>query len=348
MNKKFNSLTTIIELHNSPESLQIKKEQGFDAWVVYTIYLAYIRKYKGLDKSSDQYRYFLHDVKTATRSTNERLQAIEKYLIELDIIYITDNKIYHPELFTFIDDLGDIRRNAAKVRWAKAEAMEPKEQNKSDDLPISSSIYQKLNKIKIDGSHSINERDLLAIARAFPEDIINYFIENLPVFKKAMVNVNAKFPFCLGEWKLIDHLKKHWENKLELKKELPAWVNVPESVNTGSIQNNISGESPVKLKAVYLPEGKFKNIYPSWWRGGQFDWRNLAEIFLGGVSTDPRFMKAMFDNITVADWQEAINEWWTGENPKADLGKVYKQRLAKIDIPLHYEIYQDYKLKGKI
>lgn len=158
MNKKFNSLTTIIELHNSPESLKIKKDQGLDAWVVYTIYLAYIRKYKGLNKSSDQYRYFLLDVKTATRSTTERLQEIENYLIKSDILFMASGDIQHSELFNFIDGLGDIRRNAAKVRWSKAEAREPKEQNKEDETPVSSSVYQRLNKIKIDGSHNIKER----------------------------------------------------------------------------------------------------------------------------------------------------------------------------------------------
>lgn len=350
MTKYFNCLTTIVELNTSPESLKIKKDEGLDAWIMYTICLAYIRKYKGLLKNTTEYFHFKSDVKRSTQMKDDRMTDLEKYFLDQEIFFLDAyGKIQHSELFDFLDNLGEVRRKAIANRWNKAEAMELKEQGKSDEAPVNSSLYKRLNKIAIDGSHKINERNLLAISRAFPEDVLNYFIENLPAFKKAMVNVKANFPFCLGEWKLIDHLSKHWENKLELKKELPAWVNVPESVNTTNQLNTNASQAENKPKDVYLPEGKFKNIYPSWWRGGQFNWRNFAEVFLDGVSTDPRFMKVMFDGITVDDWQEAIKEWWTGENPKADLGKVLKHRIVKeIDIPLHYEIYQDYKAKGRI
>jgi hypothetical protein len=333
MTKEFSSLSTIISLHNSPESLKIKKDQGLDAWCVYTIYLAYIRKYKGLTKSSDEYRYFLHDIKTATRMTDDRLLAVEKYLIESDVLFVVGNTIQHSELYNYLDQLGEVKRKAVQVRWAKAEAREPKEQNKADETPVNSNLYQRLNKIKIDGQHSIFERDLLAITRAFPEDTLNYFIDNLPAFKKAAANIKAKIPFCLGEWKLIDHLKKHWENKLELKKELPAWVNAP--IITNPIPaGNYNQPQPI-TNDPNMPDfsGKYKRIF-SHKTPAAYSWQEFTSVLISVLDRQgtlkPTYESKWFMSIhSPEEWMKLFDKWFFVENT-ANISEVKKQTLKKL------------------
>ena len=120
MTKHFNCLTTIVELNTSPESLKIKQDKGLDAWIMYTIFLAYIRKHKSLEKDSSNYRHCIADIKASTKMTNDRLNEIEKYLNENDIVYLTDGKFYHDELCSYKESLGEVRRNAIAKRWDKA------------------------------------------------------------------------------------------------------------------------------------------------------------------------------------------------------------------------------------
>ncbi len=334
MTKYFNCLTTIVELNTSPESLKIKKDEGLDAWIMYTICLAYIRKYKGLLKNTTEYFHFKSDVKRSTQMKDDRMTDLEKYFLDQEIFFLDAyGKIQHSELFDFLDNLGEVRRKAIANRWNKAEAMEPKEQGKSDEAPVNSSLYKRLNKIAIDGSHKINERNLLAISRAFPEDVLNYFIENLPAFKKAMVNVKANFPFCLGEWKLIDHLSKHWENKLELKKELPAWVNAPVIANNPTPAGNYKQPQAI-TNDPNLPDfsGKYRKIFTKK-SPAAYSWAEFVSVLIEVMDRPilkPTVESRWFMSLhSPEEWMILFDKWFLVDNI-ANIVESKQRRLKEL------------------
>ncbi len=330
MNKIFTCITTIIDLHTSPESLKIKKDQGLDAWIAYTIYLAYIRKYKGLDKSSTNYRYFLLDIKTATRMTDERLLAIENYLIESDILFIAGNDIQHSELYNYMDELGEVKRNAVKARWAKAEAMEPKEQKKHDLLPVDTNLFQSLKKIALNCNFSIREETLLNIIRKYKQDTIQYFINNLDKFTVAAKAMSNKAPYCLGEYKLLEYLKKSFESGIELKKELPSFVvNLPVANPTPSGNYN---QTQQPINDPNLPDfrGKYRKIFTKK-SPATYSWAEFVSVLIEVMDRPilkPTVESRWFMSLhSPEEWMVLFDKWFLVDNIANIAGS--KQRRLK-------------------
>lgn len=331
MNKAFTCITTIIDLHTSPESLKIKKDQGLDAWIAYTIYLAYIRKYKGLDKSSTNYRYFLLDIKTSTRMTDERLLAVEKYLIESDILFMAGNEIQHSALYNYMDELGEVKRNAVKARWAKAESMEPKEQGKNDVPGVDPNLFQSLKKIAFNGNFSIKDETLLNIIRKYKEDVLQYFIDNLDKFTASAKNMSTELPYCLGEYKLIQYLKKSFDNGIDLTKTLPSFViNVPTKVNTAG---NYNQSQPI-TNDPNLPDfsGKYRQIFtkktPAAYSWAEFI-SQLIEVMERPIlkpTVESRWFMSLH---SPEEWMQLFDKWFFVENT-ANIAESKKNRLKEL------------------
>jgi DNA-binding transcriptional ArsR family regulator len=313
MSKRFDFFNSLLEFHFTEESLQIKKEKGLECWTVYTILLTYIKKNKGLSIKERDYSRFLNDALTATLIKKETLTEHLDYLKEKGIVYLVQDKLYHPELANYIENLSEQKRKAAAKRWENALAKEP--ELEVNTLP-DSDIFKKLLELKIRVKfNKLNELTLKQIVNYYPVEVLEYFYSNLSHFDKSAKASSQKAPFNTGEWELLSYLLNCYNARIELKKQLPAIVLENSFGNTWTNPGSTESQKPQRQQ---FPEHTPENWKKFWWvnwSSDSWDWWDFLKDtakqgFQMRLERSKEDRKRFFSIYTAQEWSNFFDKWF--------------------------------------